>query len=116
MAPSRVFVLNCSKDVCQERMIEIPQSSSRYVPSALLTRRICEYNNNLRELIDYLRSDTELTEVSTEQSLSQSMDEICKVVEPTVINVRSSGSDEAEAVRNEINSQLQEQGYKMLSV
>ena len=116
VAPSRVFVLNCSKDVCQERMIEIPQSSSRYVPSALLTRRICDYNNNLRDLIDFLRNDTDLTEVSTEIGLRQSMDEICKVVEPTVINVRSSGSDEAEAVRNEINAQLQEQGYKLLCI
>lgn len=44
VAPSRVFVLECSMDLCQERMISLDPSDPRYQASAILSKRIREYN------------------------------------------------------------------------
>ena len=40
VAPSRVFSLECSKDLCQERMISLSQSDEAYQASAILSKRI----------------------------------------------------------------------------
>ena len=57
--PHRVFVLNCSRDTCQERMLSIPQTSAKYLPSSILSKRIGKYNENLKELLPYLKANTE---------------------------------------------------------
>lgn len=114
--PSRVFVLNCSKDYSQERMIQVSQTSPSYLPSSLLSKRIGEYNENLKELLPYLRENTELSEISTETPLKTSMKEMCSYIEPTVISVRSSGSKEATQAKNSVMSGLQEQGFIALEV
>jgi len=44
-APSNVFVLNCCKDVCQERMEDMGKDHARYVNSSALAQSIREYNN-----------------------------------------------------------------------
>jgi hypothetical protein len=41
--PSNVFSLECSKDICQERMIEIGEKSPKYVSSAILSQKIKAY-------------------------------------------------------------------------
>lgn len=90
-----MFLLHCSKDVSQERMIELGESNPDYMPSALLSRSIAKYNQNLKDLLTYFRAETNLHEVNTEQTFKQSFASLCAVVEPTIINVRCSGSDEA---------------------
>ena len=90
--PNRVFVLNCSKDYSQERMINIPENSDRYLPSSLLSKSIGQYNENLQTLLPYLKENTVLSEISTEKPFKSSLKEICSLIEPTVISVRSSGS------------------------
>lgn len=64
------------------------------MPSALLSKSIAKYNENLKDLIEFLRSDTVLTEINTEQPLKTSIKEVLSVVEPTIITVRNSGSQE----------------------
>jgi len=86
------------------------------MPSALLSKSIAEYNANLSDLIQYLRSDTVLTEVNTEHPFKTSFKEICQVVEPTIINVRSSGSEDATVAQNNIMDGLVQQGFITLNV
>ena len=62
------------------------------MPSALLSKSIAKYNENLQDLIEFLRSDTVLTEINTEHPLKTSIKEVLSVVEPTIITVRNSGS------------------------
>jgi hypothetical protein len=62
------------------------------MPSALLSKSIAKYNENLKDLIEFLRSDTVLTEINTEHPLKTSIKEVLSVVEPTIITVRNSGS------------------------
>lgn len=115
MSPSRVFVLSCCKDICQERMTQVPQSSPEYMPSALLSKSIANYNANLKDLLDFLRTKPEiLSEVNTEQTLENSFKEVCAVVEPTIITVRSSGSDNAVESQKAIQQALSAQGYVLL--
>ena len=47
-APSRVFSLECSKDTCQERMINLSQSSGAYQASSILSKKIRMYNENAK--------------------------------------------------------------------
>lgn len=73
VSPSRVFVLSCSKDVCQERMLQVPQSDPEYVASPLLSKIMAEYNKNLMDggLLNFLRSMPDiLTEINTEKDSS----------------------------------------------
>ena len=46
VAPSRVFSLECSKDLCQERMMQKSQTDESYQASAILSKRIRKYNEN----------------------------------------------------------------------
>jgi len=41
--PSNVFSLDCSKEVCQERMSEMGQGAPGYVASAILSQKIKAY-------------------------------------------------------------------------
>jgi len=38
--PERAFQLDCSKDSCQERMLKIGRANPRYLPSAILAKKI----------------------------------------------------------------------------
>lgn len=38
VAPSEVFYLRCSKDICQERLLEIGPSNPSYIPSTILAK------------------------------------------------------------------------------
>jgi len=104
--PHRVFILNCSKDSCQERMLQVPVNASNYLPSSLLSKKIGQYNENLKELLPFLKANTETVEVSSEGSFVNSFKQICASIEPTVISVRSSGSKDATAAKNAIMAGL----------
>ena len=84
----------------------MPESHPNYLPSALLSKSIAKYNENLKDLIRFLRSDTILSEINTERPFQTSFKEVCAVVEPLVINIRNSGSAEAEAAHQSITEGL----------
>lgn len=67
VAPSCVFALECSKDVCQERMCE-QEDEGQYQASAMLATRIRMYNESAKKLLPYLESATRLRVVNTEQN------------------------------------------------
>jgi hypothetical protein len=83
-------------------MIKVSETSDRYLPSSLLSKRIGQYNESLQTLLPYLKENTVLSEISTERPFKSSLKEICNLIEPTVISVRSSGSKEATAAKNAI--------------
>ena len=66
--PRNVFVLSCSKDLSQERMLTVPQDSDDYLPSSLLSKKIGEYNKNMVELLPFLRECTNCNEICTEEA------------------------------------------------
>ena len=43
--PSEVFFVRCSKDICQERLMEIDPSNPSYISSASLTQHIKHFND-----------------------------------------------------------------------
>ena len=97
-------------------MIKVSETSDRYLPSSLLSKRIGQYNENLQTLLPYLKENTVLSEISTEKPFKSSLKEICNLIEPTVISVRSSGSKEATAAKNAIMLGLNQQHYIPLEV
>ena len=52
--PSNVFSLKCSKDVCQERMIDLGEDHPKYVASSILSKMIKEYHDNAKDLLPFL--------------------------------------------------------------
>jgi len=40
-------------------MLSIPQTSAKYLPSSILSKKIGKYNENLKELLPYLKANTE---------------------------------------------------------
>jgi hypothetical protein len=97
-------------------MIKVSETSDRYLPSSLLSKSIGQYNENLQTLLPYLKENTVLSEISTERPFKSSLKEICNLIEPTVISVRSSGSKEATAAKNAIMLGLNQQHYIPLEV
>ncbi len=49
-------------------MIQLGESNPNYMPSALLSRSIAKYNQNLKDLLTYFKAETNLIEVNTEQT------------------------------------------------
>jgi hypothetical protein len=57
-----------------------------------------------------------LSEINTERPFQTSFKEVCAVVEPLVINIRNSGSAEAEAAHQSITEGLVQKGFITLNV
>jgi adenylate kinase len=112
--PSHIFTLNCSKDMCQERMIDLGQSHPNYVASSILSKKIKKYHDDCAELLPFLKSSSNLIEINTDQPLDKTMEEVYKNVEPLVIHIRPGASPE---LRNEIVEKLaKEHGFINLDV
>ena len=86
--PSNVFGLECSKDICQERMIDLGENHPQYVSSSILSKQIKEFHDHAAELVPFLKSETAFQCINTDQDLSKTMEEVFRHVEPCVINVR----------------------------
>jgi hypothetical protein len=63
--PSQAFVLNCCKDICQERMIDIGEGSPNYIPSATLTKMIRDYHASTTALLPYLNQICQVSEINS---------------------------------------------------
>lgn len=117
VAPSRVFSLECSKDVCQERMISLAQADGSYQASAILSKKIRHYNENSARLLPYLQAATNLRAVNTEQTFATAFEQLCSYVEPTVLLVRPGGAANAYEVRQQIIEELKStKGFVELNV
>lgn len=92
------------------------ESDPHYMPSALLSRSIAKYNENLVDLKKFLHAETSVCEVNTEQIFNQSFAQVKRVVEPTVVTVRCSGSDASIASKQQITQGLIDQGFTVLNV
>jgi adenylate kinase family enzyme len=44
IAPSEVFYVRCSKDICQERLLEIGPDHPSYLPSSILTKQVKRFH------------------------------------------------------------------------
>lgn len=75
------------------------ENNPHYMPSALLSRSIAKYNENLVDLKKFLHAETSVCEVNTEQIFKQSFAQVIRVVEPTVVTVRCSGSEASIAAK-----------------
>ena len=83
-------------------MIALGQKHPSYLPSSVLSQKIRDFNERNIELLPFLREETHLRVINTEQSLASSFKEMCSHVEPTIITVRSSGSDLANDEKSNI--------------
>jgi adenylate kinase family enzyme len=102
--PSNVFSLDCSKDVCQERMIEIGESSPKYVSSAILSQKIKAYYQTAKDLLPYVKANTPFVSINTDRSFDKVMDDINRHIEPCVIHIRPGAN--SNILRKEITEKL----------
>jgi adenylate kinase family enzyme len=86
--PSNVFCLSCSKDICQERMIDLGEGHPNYVASSILSKKIKQFHDHAATLLPLLKECTNFTEISTDQQLDKSLETIYRHIEPCVINIR----------------------------
>ena len=106
LAPSEVFFLRCSKDVCQERLLEVGPESPSYIPSTILAKTIKRFYEQAAGLIPYLRNNTRFNEINAERPLSTVLKDLYQVIEPTVIHIRTGGTAQSNDLRKEIIEEL----------
>lgn len=68
------------------------------------------------ELLPFLRTFTNCSEISTESSEKVSFKNMCSQVEPIIVSVRSSGSQKASNAKNDVVAGLQKEKYIALEV
>lgn len=113
--PTHVIQLECSKDMCQERMIDLGQDHPNYIRSALLGRKFQKYYADMANLVPYFKENCEFFSVSTDQALSKTMTEIYPKIEPLVIHVRP--GVESKELQDQIIAELVEKkGFVALDV
>lgn len=90
MTPTHVFYVRCSLDDSQDRMLNIGKDSPYYLASALLSKKIRNFNEHATKLLPYLKGNTNFVELDTgSQSFEKSFKDLCLSVEPTVLHIRS---------------------------
>jgi len=72
--PSNIFSLQCSKDMCQERMIDLGQEHPRYVSSSILSKKIKQFYEQSKQLVPFLKEKSNLKEIDTDQSFDKTME------------------------------------------
>jgi adenylate kinase family enzyme len=115
-APSQVFALKCSKDICQERMFTLGENHPDYLPSAILAKEISDYNQRSKKLMPMLKKSCQTYTIESAQALNQSIRTARKFIEPTLVHIRHSGSENSIDKKEEIRVNLIEQGYVELNV
>ena len=104
LSPLGVFILKCSKDTCQERMISLGKDHPSDLPSSILSKKIKRFHDSAVKLIPYLQGIIATYEVDTESTFANSFKQLCSFVEPIVLHVRSGGS--SNELRKEIVERL----------
>ena len=105
----------CSKDICQERMLEIGEKGPGYVASSILSLLIKNYTKSAKDFVPFLQSNTNFFSINTERPFDKIMEEVNSKVEPTVIHIRP-GANSMD-LRAEISSKLvKEHGFKNLNI
>jgi hypothetical protein len=93
VVPSKVFILKCGKDVCQERMFALGESHPCYLPSPILSKQIGDYNNRAKKLSPFLIKSCSAHVIDSSVALNQSIKQVRSFVAPTIVHIRSSGSE-----------------------
>jgi adenylate kinase family enzyme len=107
--PSRVFHMKCSKDISQERMIELGKNHHEYIPSAILSKLIKEFHEQAPTLIPYLKKNSKFEEIDAEMKFDLVYNKVCALIEPTIIHIRSGTNND---LRKEMIAKLvEEHGY-----
>ena len=102
--PSNVFVLECCKDECQQRMDLIDQTSAEFVCSGTLSQKIKEYNNNAQKLVPYLLKNTNCAKINAERTVESIICDFYKHLEPTIVHIRPGAS--SNDLRKQITDEL----------
>lgn len=105
-APSHVFNMVCSQDVCQERMVELGANSPGYLSSGILAQKIKAYNAVAQEILPYLKEQVGagFRDIDAEKTVAQILTQVRSAYEPTIIHIRP-GPD-THGVKQEVTAQL----------
>jgi adenylate kinase family enzyme len=115
-APSHVFNMICSQDVCQERMLELGAGSPGYLSSGILAQKVNAYNAAAKEILPYLKEQVGegFCAIDAEKTVAQILTEVRAAYEPTVIHIRP-GPDTHD-LKKEVTEQLQKCGFMNLDI
>ena len=98
-------------------MTGLDQNDPNYQASTILSKRIRIYNDNWKQLMPFLQSQTNLKVVDTEQIFQTAFEELCGHVEPTIVHVRPGGAANAQMNAKDIrNALINELGYFELNL
>ena len=97
-------------------MLETSKDSKDYLPSAILSKKIRNFNEQGVKLLPLLKLTTKFLELDTSsQTFAQSFKDICTAVEPTILNIISHGEGEDETFTSMIHT-LTNEGYVKVPV
>jgi hypothetical protein len=115
--PKDIYLLNCSKDICQERMISLGVNAPGYLPSALLSKKIKLFNERCVTLLPYLKKECNLREINTEKTFDAAFADLCKVIEPCVVHCRDGHAEQSKTLHKTIEENLcSDHGFKMIDI
>ena len=98
-------------------MISLGENHASYLPSTLLSKKVKIFNEQCVALLPYLRSACSLQEICTEKSFDTSLQQMCKVIEPTIVHCRNGLSDASREQHKKIEEELvNSQGFTLLDV
>ncbi len=102
-------------------MLNIGKTSPQYLPSPILSKKIRLFNDHAVKLLPFLKQTTKFVELDTSsQTAEKSFQDICKVVEPTILHIRSyaEGSNSEQDVLKEqmIETLTANWGYSEVNV
>lgn len=101
--------------MCQERIYALGQGHEKYVPSAILSKKIKEFHKEVPTLKPFLQesfSDV-FHEVDAEQSFDVVFSAINAFIEPTIIHIRVGSNNE---LRADMVTELVTDGFTNLEV
>lgn len=87
-------------------MISLGQDHPNYQPSTLLSQKIRLYNERSQKLIPFLQANTNTKVIETDQPLSKAFALMAGHVQPTIIHIRSSGSEYAQDLLKKTSQEL----------
>jgi adenylate kinase family enzyme len=95
-------------------MITLGKDHPNYVSSAILSKRIKQFHDESPTLIPYLQMSPNFHEINCDQDLKFVSEQVCEIVEPTIIHIRSGSNNDLK--KEMIQKLTSEHGYTNLEV
>eukprot|EP00357_Protocruzia_adherens_P011143 CAMPEP_0114997996 /NCGR_PEP_ID=MMETSP0216-20121206/15233_1 /TAXON_ID=223996 /ORGANISM="Protocruzia adherens, Strain Boccale" /LENGTH=801 /DNA_ID=CAMNT_0002362487 /DNA_START=133 /DNA_END=2538 /DNA_ORIENTATION=- len=111
--PEGVIYLECERDICQERIMEIDPKSIHYIKSTELSQKCHQFYNKITPILEHLKKSSKVVTVNGNQGKNHVVKDFIAATQPQILCLGGPNSELRSTILNDLT---QNQGYFYLNI